>query len=99
MNDLCPMDAQTCPTRNKKVAEVKLPVCITPYSVTGPATVHCCGEAHITPLECNDMECSTNSCEFVITQKIEIELPVEFGASVKVGSTFIDCDCHPCHDD
>ena len=37
-------------------------------------------------------------CDFVISQKIQIDLPVEFGATVKVGDTYVDCDCSPCRD-
>lgn len=89
---------QTCPTIGSQSATVCLPVSISPYAVTGPATVKCRGSAVInhTCQECTGK--INGKCDFVISQKIQIDLPVEFGATVKVGDTYVDCDCSPCKD-
>jgi hypothetical protein len=31
-------------------------------------------------------------CHFTIAQKIKIEVPIDFGAAVKVGDTYVECD-------
>lgn len=89
---------QTCPTVGSQSATVCLPVSISPYAVTGPAKVKCRGAAVINNT-CQDCKGKVNGkCDFIISQKIQIDLPVEFGATVKVGDTYVDCDCSPCRD-
>lgn len=89
---------QTCPTVGSQSATVCLPVSISPYAVTGPATVKCRGSAVINNT-CQECTGKVNGkCDFVISQKIQIDLPVEFGATVKVGDTYVDCECTPCKD-
>lgn len=98
-------NAQACQGVGSQLATVCLPVSIHPYAVTGPAVVSCCGEMMLTPW-CDRCRGKVNGCcEFTITQTIKIDIPVEFGATVKVGDTFVecggvsgdieeDCDCH-----
>jgi hypothetical protein len=31
-------------------------------------------------------------CHFTIAQRLKIDIPVDFGASVKVGDTYVDCE-------
>ena len=96
MNDLNSEHTQHCPKVSTHTAAVNLPVCITPYAITSPAHIKCCGETTITPT-CNiSMESYPSTCEFIITQKIQVDLPIEFGATVTIGDTFIDCECSPC---
>lgn len=89
-----PMKPQTCPVVGSQNVEVCLPVAISPFAVTGPAKIQCCGEPLI-ELCCDHCHGKPNgTCEFTISQKIHVEIPVEFGATVNVGETFVDCDCH-----
>lgn len=98
MNDSIGCNSSTCPTIGSQSATVCLPVSISPYAVTGPACVKCRGSAVINHT-CMDCKGKVNGkCDFVISQKIQIDLPVEFGATVKVGDTYVDCDCSPCRD-
>ena len=98
MNELYPENTQGCPKVSKHTATVNLPVCITPFAIASPAKVKCCGETTIVPT-CNVcVDSSPNTCEFIITQKIQVDLPIEFGATVKVGETFVDCEASPCGD-
>lgn len=98
MNELYPETPQTCPKVTKHTAAVNLPVCITPFAIASPAKVKCCGDVTVVPT-CNVcIDSSPNTCEFIVTQKIQVDLPIEFGATVKVGETFVDCDCLPCGD-
>ena len=98
MNDSIGCNSSTCPTIGSQSATVCLPVSISPYAVTGPACVKCRGSAVInhTCMDCKGIV--NGKCDFVISQKIQIDLPVEFGATVKVGDTYVDCDCSPCRD-
>ncbi|MGO5053510.1 hypothetical protein ACTQ6A_13550 [Lachnospiraceae bacterium LCP25S3_G4] len=84
---------QACSGVGSQLATICLPVSVTPYAITGPASFHCCGDMIITPA-CNECCGKENgSCDFTITQTIKIDIPVEFGASVKIGDTFIECGC------
>jgi len=87
MNDSIGCNSSTCPTIGSQSATVCLPVSISPYAVTGPACVKCRGSAVInhTCMDCKGIV--NGKCDFVISQKIQIDLPVEFGATVKVGDT------------
>ncbi|HBT64243.1 MAG TPA: hypothetical protein DEB10_06240 [Ruminococcaceae bacterium] len=86
-------ESQTCPAIGSQSATVCLPVKVVPFSSAGPAKVKCCGEPEIKP--CCDF-CrgkKDGTCEFTISQKIRVDIPVDFGATVQVGDTYVDCDC------
>lgn len=84
---------KTCPAVGSQVATICLPVEISPHAVTGPAMIKCCGEPEVKP-HCNHCRGTKNGkCEFTISQKIRVDIPVEFGASVDIGETFVECDC------
>lgn len=93
MNENTIQNAQACPGVGSQLATVCLPVSIHPYAVTGPAVVKCCGEMILTP-SCSHCRGKANEgCDFTITQTIKIDVPVEFGATVNVGDTFVECHC------
>lgn len=85
--------AQTCSGVGTQKATVCLPVTVCPYAVAGPADVRCCGEITVIP-DCDRCKGTVNgTCEFTISQKIKVDVPVEFGATVKVGDTYVECSC------
>lgn len=93
MNEANTSNATACPVVGSQVATVCLPVSIKPYVTTSPSCVQCCGDMTISHC-CNHCKGMVNgSCDFTITQKIRIDVPVEFGATVKVGDTYVDCVC------
>lgn len=93
-----PQKPQTCPAVGSQSVVACLPVTVCPYAVTGPAVVQCCGEPIVNQC-CGHCRGKVNgTCEFTISQKIRVEIPVEFGASVNIGDTFVDCDCPKCDD-
>ena len=93
MNENTTQNAQACPGVGSQFATVCLPVSIHPYAVTGPTVVNCCGEIQLTP-SCSHCRGKVNGCcDFTITQTIKIDIPVEFGATVKIGDTFVECGC------
>jgi hypothetical protein len=88
-----PPKPQVCPTIGNQSAVVCLPVAVSPYAVTGPIKIKCCGEPVVSSF-CNRCRGKVNeTCEFTISQKINVEIPVEFGATVNIGETFIECGC------
>lgn len=81
-----------CSTIGSQRAKICLPVSVIPYAITSPAIINCCGNTKISSnCECNCKGDST-SCDFVISQIINVDVPVEFGASVKIGETYIQCN-------
>lgn len=88
-NDL---ETQTCPTVNRHKTAVNLPVCISPFAIPGPVTVECAGEPVIT--SGYDRCCGTinGGCEYTISQTLNIDIPVVFGANVRVGDTYVNCN-------
>lgn len=89
---------QTCPAVGSQTAMVALPVKVCPYSITGPAKIRCCGEPIVLPCSDHCRGKVNGTCEFTISQKIKIEIPVEFGATVNVGDTYVECGCSKCED-
>lgn len=91
------------PATGFQTANVCVPVSIEPFAKTGKVTTFCCGE----PVVCSDTtKCPgkiNEKCEFTISQKICVKVPVEFGARTDVGKAFISaCEasskdiCHNC---
>ena len=83
---------ETCPTVGSREATVCLPVTVCPYAVTGPVSVHCCGEAEVAA-NCRCKGKVNGTCDFTISQKLRVDVPVEFGATVNIGETYVDCGC------
>ncbi|MDR3277965.1 MAG: hypothetical protein LBT12_04260 [Oscillospiraceae bacterium] len=101
-------NTQVCPSVGTQFATVSIPVTVKPFAVSGPASVECCGE----PVISGEEPCRGKvgaACHFVISQKIKIGIPVDFGAAARVGEAFVDCEhihidngsgdnnpCYPC---
>lgn len=85
---------KTCPASAYQLANVSVPVTVTPFAKTGMPKVTCCGETVITPGK--DGGCGrpgSASCSFTISQRISVEIPVTFGARASVGASTVDCEC------
>ena len=80
-----------CPVVGKQRVELCVPVSVHPYARVGTITTHCCGEPIITSGEtCNEV--ISENCSFTVKQTICIEVPVDFGAQIDSGATFISCN-------
>ena len=91
--DKKPAKPHTCPAIGSQEATVCLPVTISPYAATGPSKVECCGQPEVHPC-CDYCHGKINgTCEFTISQKIRVDIPVEFGATVNIGGTYVECEC------
>ena len=73
-----------------------------PYAIPGVASTTCCGEPVVTP----GRTCSGSSgtvCEFTVTQKLCVAIPISFGARISTGTAVVscgtptetECDCTP----
>ena len=69
---------------------ISVPVKVIPFAKAGPCTAVCCGSPVITSGDACQGE-SDQICEFTITQKICIKLPLHFGAAVAIDNAKIQC--------
>lgn len=75
-------------------ATVCVPVTVSPFAKAGPVKVQLCGPAKI-KYGCARCRGKVNdSCEFTISQKVKVDVPVDVGAKVCIGETFVDCECN-----
>ena len=84
---------EICDTKAKQSATVCVPVTITPFAKVGTISTECCGRPMISTKHEHCKGIENGSCKFTISQKIKVEIPVEFGANTTVGGTFVECDC------
>ncbi len=86
-----------CKERFYQSSTLSVPVRIKPFAQVGRITTACCGAPVITPgCDCQG-ECD-QVCEFVITQKLCVELPIRFGADVKTKAPRVQCGCMTEHE-
>lgn len=97
-------DAYNCDHVFYQTDLISVPVKVVPFAKAGPSTVACCG----TPVITAGSTCigeADKVCEFTITQKICVRLPLCFGAKVAVdkarvqcgGTSETECECNnPC---
>lgn len=82
---------ETCPATGYQAASVCVPVTIRPFATPGTTITYCCGAPVITP---GTIECPgtvNGSCTFTITQNICTAVPVEFGATSRIGNLYVLC--------
>ena len=84
---------EKCDTKAQQSATVCVPVTITPFAKVGTICTECCGRPTISTKHEHCKGIENGSCKFTISQKIKVEIPVEFGANTTVGGTFVECDC------
>jgi len=74
-------DIKACDRNVRKSFEVSLPITITPFALSGEPDACCRGDAKIRRghKQCDGRR---ESYEFTISQIIDIEVPIEFGAKI-----------------
>jgi len=74
-------EVKACDRHVRRSFEVSLPITITPYALPGEPDACCGGEARIRHghKRCNNI-CKKH--EFTVSQIINVEIPIEFGAQV-----------------
>ena len=81
---------------------VSVPITVTPYARVKGSKIICCGKPQVTMCDKPCPGQKNGVCKFIISQVIGVEVPVEFGANIMTGDTYVDClDCKkvPCFDD
>lgn len=80
-----------CSAIGYQTVDVCVPVTVKPFGSAGNIKTHCegkpvvvehCGHCPGTP---------GGTCQFTISQKLRVEVPVIFGARAEVGEAFVDC--------
>lgn len=82
---------ETCPVTGYQEVNVCVPVTITPFAHAGVPHTRCCGEPVVTPGDTTCPGTANGVCTLTISQTLCVEVPINFGASVVVGETFVDC--------
>ena len=90
MNEELNATTATCPVTGKRNVDLCVPVSVIPFAQVGKITTECVGKPSV---ESKD-KCpgkTNENCNFIIKQTISVEVPVEFGAKVTTGETFVVC--------
>lgn len=85
------MDVAACPVNASHETTACVPVKIKPFANPGKVSVECCGCPIIKIGEAECCGTLNGCCEFSISQKMKIDIPVTFGADIKVGETYVQC--------
>ncbi|MBP3320325.1 MAG: hypothetical protein J6K87_01600 [Clostridia bacterium] len=89
----CP---ETCSAVGFQDVMIGVPVEIKPFATVGKIHTECISEPVISKNLCLCEEKSCDTCKFIITQKIRVEIPVTFGAKTEVSKAIIDCKYNGC---
>ncbi|MFA7215101.1 MAG: hypothetical protein WC187_03530 [Bacillota bacterium] len=89
--DIKSQQVETCVGVGYQPLSVCVPVTVSPFAIEGTSTTFCCGDPVVTPgpAVCEGVE--DGICEFTMTQDLCVRVPVTFGATSLVGSTFVQC--------
>jgi hypothetical protein len=87
----CEQQQGTCEAAAYQPLSVSVPVTVRPFVNKGSPTTYCCGEPIVDLVSAECEEIDEGACSFVITQKLCVKVPITFGATASVGSTFVQC--------
>ena len=85
-------EEQTCPAVGYQSATVCVPVTVIPYASAGETYTRCCGTPVVTAGQNTCGGTKNGTCVFTISQDLCMEVPVVFGATAEVGSTYVTCN-------
>ena len=82
-------EINACDRTVRRSFEVSVPFTVTPYAVPGRPEINCAGNVVVKPcrIRCRNED---DSFDFTVSQVINIDLPVEFGAEVCYDRTCVD---------
>ena len=90
-----PVPGEPCEVNAQQMVEVCLPVQVRPFARVGQISTRCCGPAIIRP----GILCPgpiIENCNFTVSQRICVEVPVEFGANVTPEQPHTNCTGERC---
>lgn len=85
-----------CTVNGQQLIDVSVPVTVKPFANVGRIITRCCGQPTITPGIDDTRGIPDGECEFTISQRLCVEVPVEFGAAVETGPTHVLCEGNDC---
>jgi len=77
-----------CSRVASQMATISQPVAVRPFAETRPVTIECFGNPVIEQTEACGRP---GGCQFVLIQRVRVEVPVEFGAAVRICEPQIEC--------
>jgi hypothetical protein len=80
---------KTCSGTGYQAVSVAVPISVVPFAKTGTTVTKCCGTPNIKKGTDIGVGAKNGKCDFIISQKIIVEIPVSFGADAVVGDTFV----------
>ena len=87
------LDQPGCPAMSCQDVTVCVPVTIKPYGQVGNAKVQCLGQP-VVRSGCENCPGTVDGvCQFTISQKLKVQVPVFFGARAEAGKAIVDCGC------
>lgn len=94
MKNFIPEFDKDCKETIDKFVSIALPVKVTPEVDVRPVTTECCGRPIITPGKRHKCELGKENgdCEFIIIQKMKVEIPVKFKVKTDIDDPFVDCE-------
>ena len=84
-----------CTVVGERLLDIALPVMVRPFATVGDVVSRCCGTATIVP-EYQDFPPDEPNCDFTIHQRVCVQVPVEFGATVEPGRVHSECTGESC---
>lgn len=79
-------ETEACERTACKAFDVSVPVTVKPFAAPEKPNVKCMGEVTVTPGH-KPCESEDNVFKFTVTQRLDVEIPVKFGAKVCLGET------------
>jgi hypothetical protein len=67
------------------------PITVTPFTLSGEPAVFCRGEPVLASENCSCNEAAEGTCTLTIMQNLCVYVPIEFGASAKIGDLTVEC--------
>lgn len=86
-SELCREEADRCKTISCQIADVCVPISLKPETTVGSVTVECHEEPTV---RCFQHGCG-GRCEIVVTQRVQIRIPIEYRVTVRSGESSIYC--------
>ena len=86
-------EPKSCTAIAFQSAVVSVPVLVKPKATAGEISTFCCGEPRITTFPHYKAACGPkqDGCSFILTQKLCIEIPIEFSADAFAEFPRVEC--------
>lgn len=82
-----------CSAVGYQEVDVCVPITIKAFGEVGNARTHCLGKSVVSAGSPAYAGKPGETCQFTISQKLRVEVPVIFGARAEAGDAIIDCGC------